>query len=106
MFVNAAEPWLRHKAADLLEAARDNMPIDLEAERLLVALDKKFKLFISRQDLKAWLSHPDWWSYVMGFAPQFEPYRAWVDDLRQELLDMLTEDDSKQSAKDEATGDE
>lgn len=92
--LRAAEPWLRRKAEELLESASSNMPIDLEAERLLVAVDKKFKLFVSRNDMKGWLRHPDWWAYVVGFYPPLQPYQAWVDDLRQELLDML-EDEEK-----------
>lgn len=97
----AAEPWLRRKADEILEAASTNMPIDLEAECLLIAFDKKFKLFVSRDDMKSWLSHPDWWTYVVAFSPPLQPYQAWVDDLRQELLAMLA-DEEKPGQEDEA----
>jgi hypothetical protein len=94
----AVEPWLKRKAEDLLESASTNMPIDLEAERLLVAFDKKFKMFVSRQDLKGWLTHPDWWKYVVGFYPTLQPYHAWIDDLREELLAQLAEQEETNGA--------
>ena len=94
----AAEPWLRRKAEELLDAAADNMPIELEAERLLVAAEKKFKFFVSREDLKTYLTNPQWWEYVVAFHPPLQPYHAWVDDLRQELLSMLLEEEGPQAA--------
>lgn len=87
-----AEPWLRRKAEELLDAAATNMPIELEAEHLLTAAEKKFGAFVTHEDLRAMLERPEWWQYVVAFHPPLQPYQAWLDDLRREMLLMLAED--------------
>jgi len=88
-----AQPWLRRKAEEVHEAAATNMPIELEAEHLLTTAEKKFGAFVTHEDLRAWLQRPEWWQYVVSFYPSLQPYQAYVDDLRREMVAMLTEDE-------------
>lgn len=85
------EPWLKRKAEDLLEEASTNMPVDLAAEHLLTAVQKKFGHLASLEDLRTLLSRPDWWTFVAAFHPPLAPFQAWVDDVRREMLAMLEE---------------
>ncbi len=98
-----AEPWLRRKAEELHEAASTNMPIELEAERLLMAAEKKFGEAVT-VNARAWLQHPDWWVYVVSFHPTLQPYQAWLDDLRRELLVLLSDEGQPERAEDNAEG--
>lgn len=102
MWRQVVEPWLRRKAEELHEAASTNMPIELEAERLLVAADKKFGMFVKHAELQTWLARPDWWEHVVSFHPPLAPYQAWLDDLRQELLAMIAEEGQPQESEDGA----
>jgi hypothetical protein len=90
-----AEPWVRRKAEELHEAASTNMPIDLEAEHLLTSADKKFGPFVTHEQLRGWLDQPDWWQFVVTFHPALQPYHAWMDDLRRELLALLSEEEGR-----------
>lgn len=94
-----AEPWLRRKAEELHEAASTNMPIELEAEHLLTAAEKKFGAFITHADLRAWLERPEWWQYVVTFYPPLQPYQAWLDDLRRELVLLLSEEQQQEGGE-------
>lgn len=85
------EPWLRRKVEDLHDEAATNMPVELSAEHLLTAADKKFGTFISQQDLLGLITRPDWWEFVAAFHPPLVPFRAWVSDVRQEIIAMLQE---------------
>jgi hypothetical protein len=83
------EPWLKRKAEDLHEEAAANMPVELTAEHLLTAADKKFGVFITPTELHALLSRPDWWAHLIAFYPPLTPFQAWVSDVRGEMIDML-----------------
>lgn len=85
------QPWLKRQAENLLDEAASNMPVELSAEHLLTAAEKKFGGFLSQQDLVTLLSRPDWWEFVIAFHPPLAPFQAWVADVRQEILGMLQE---------------
>jgi len=86
------EPWLRRKAEDLHESAATNMDVELCAEHLLQAAEKRFGGFVQPQQLYDLLIRPEWWQHVTAFYPPLAPYQAWCDDVRLCLVGMLQED--------------
>lgn len=86
------KPFLIRKCEDLLEAARENRSIELTAEWLLESIPKLYRAQIAPQQLHDWLNRADWWPIVSEFYPQLQPYQAWLDDVRREVLDMLQEE--------------
>jgi hypothetical protein len=87
-----AEPWLKRKAEDLHEYASTNMDCALVAELLLESARKRFGGFVTAAQLAELLRSPEWWPAVSGFHPPLEPYQAWCDDVRAELLGLLQEE--------------
>lgn len=86
-----AEPWLQRRAHDLHEWAAANMDVELCAEMLLASVPKIFYAVLTPQDLAGYLGRPDWWAQLTAFHPPLEPYHAWIDDARQEVLALLQE---------------
>lgn len=87
-----AEPWLRRRAEELHEDAAANMDVELVAEALLERARKRFGMFVSLEQLAQLLQHPQWWEFLTSFYPPLTPYQAWVNDVRNQLLLMVTED--------------
>jgi hypothetical protein len=87
-----AEPWLRRRAEDLLEWAGSNMEVELCAEMLLASVPKVFRAVLTAADLVGYLQRPDWWAVLTAFHPPLQPYHAWIDDLRGEVLQLLAEE--------------
>lgn len=87
-----AEPWLKRQADNLHEWAASNMEVELCAEMLLASVPKIFRAVLTPADLVGYLQHPDWWSTLTAFHPPLQPYAAWIDDVRQELLHLLNEE--------------
>lgn len=87
-----AEPWLRRRAEDLLEWAASNMEVELCAEMLLASVPKVFRAVLTAADLVGYLQRPDWWAVLTAFHPPLQPYQAWIDDLRGEVLALLAEE--------------
>lgn len=83
-----AEPWLRRRATDLQEWASNNMDVELCAEMLYASVPKGFRHLLTAE----LLTRPDWWQFVVGFHPPLEPYAAWIDDLRQQLVVVLEDE--------------
>jgi hypothetical protein len=98
-FWKAVEPWLRRKAEDLHESAAGNMTVELCAEHLLEAAEKKFGFFLTPEELRGFLMRPEWWQYVVAFHPPLEPFQAWVNDVRVEIINMLEEATDKAGRK-------
>lgn len=87
-----AEPWLRRRAEDMHEWAASNMEVELCAEMLLASVPKIFRAVLTAADLVGYLQRPDWWAVVTAFHPSLQPYHAWIDDLRTEVLHLLAEE--------------
>ncbi len=87
-----AEPWLRRRAEDLHEWAASNMEVELCAEMLLATVPKMFRAVLTAADLVGYLQRPDWWAVLTAFHPPLQPYQAWIDDLRGEVLQLLAEE--------------
>lgn len=87
-----AEPWLRRRAEDLHEWATTNIDVELCAEMLLASVPKLFRAVLNTADLTAYLQRPDWWTVLTAFHPPLQPYHAWIDDVREEVLRLLSED--------------
>ncbi len=87
-----AEPWLRRRAEDLHEWAASNMEVELCAEMLLASVPKVFRAVLTAADLVGYLQRPDWWAVLTAFHPPLQPYHAWIDDLRGEVLQLLAEE--------------
>jgi hypothetical protein len=100
-----AEPWLRRKAEDLFESATSNMPVELCAEHLLESAERKFGMLMTTDQLRGLLVQPDWWQYVVAFHPPLEPFRSWVNDVRQEMVGMLASG-RDESARSESQGEQ
>ena len=86
------EPWLKRKAEDLHEWAGNNLYTELCAEMLLASVPKPFRAFLTVPQLLELLQSPDWWQHLTTFYPPLEPYRAWVDDCRAIVIQMLQEE--------------
>jgi hypothetical protein len=89
---SVAEPWLRRKAEDLHEWAGANLDVELCAEMLLASIPKLFRAMLTAADLSGFLQRADWWIVLTHFHPPLAPYHAWVDDVRQEVLQLLSEE--------------
>jgi hypothetical protein len=99
------EPWLRRKAEDLHESAASNMSVELCAEHLLEAAEKKFGGLLTADELRALLQRPDWWQHVVLFYPPLTPFQAWVNDVRAEILAMLEDTEGKRAGTRETNTD-
>jgi len=89
--LTAIEPWLRRRASDVQEWASANMDVELCAEMLLASVPKAFRSFVTPGELVGLLETADWWERLTVFHPPLQPYHAWVDDLRGEVIAQLRE---------------
>ncbi len=99
-----AEPWLRRRAEDLHEWAAANMEVELCAEVLLASVPKMFRAVLSTSELIQLIQRPDWWQQLIAFHPPLAPYQAWIDDARQEVLQLLAEEIQGAPPGDESEG--
>jgi hypothetical protein len=83
------EPVLRRLAIDLEEFATNAADPALAAEALLAKVPRTLKSMVQPEQLKGWLSLPNWWELTVGFHPALQPYQAFCDDVRLELLVQL-----------------
>lgn len=86
------EPWLRRRASDLQEWSSTNMDCELCAEMLLASVPKAFRSFVTTDELVTLLQSADWWERVIAFHPPLQPYHAWIDDLRMEVIEQLRDE--------------
>lgn len=86
------EPWLRRKAEDLLEWAAENRDPELFAEVLVGSIPKTFRQFVTPAQLLMLLQSADWWERLTAFCPPIGPYRAWVEDCRSVVMELLQEE--------------
>jgi hypothetical protein len=95
------EPLLRRLVADLEDFATNAADPGLAAEALLVKIPRSLKSMVQPDQVKQWLTQPDWWQVLVTFHPPLTPYQAFCDDVRLEILHSLepqaeTEDPTQQ----------
>ena len=83
------EPLLRKLANELEEFASNATDPALTAEALLAKVPHAVKSQISYEQLKAWLTEPQWWDLLSAFQTSLAPYRAYCDQVREELLAIV-----------------
>jgi len=83
------EPLLRRLVADLEDFAMNAADPSLAAEALMVKIPRHFKSMVQPEQMKSWLTQPDWWQVLVSFHPPLQPYQAFCDDVRLELLQSL-----------------
>lgn len=82
------EPLLRRLAADLEDFATNAADAGLVAEALLAKVPRMIKSQVPEEQLKEWLNRPDWWQVLVEFHPALQPYQAYCDDVRLDLIGL------------------
>ncbi len=85
------EPWLKKRAADILEWAELDMDPALCAETLLALVPPGYRRLVTVQQLVEWVGQPDAWDVFVKFYAPIAPHRKWVEELREEVLIALRE---------------
>lgn len=96
------EPWLRRRVEELHEDAASNLDVELVADMLYEKASKRFGMFAPLDQVLQYLQHPQWWELLTGFYQPINPYRAWVDDVRKALVEIVAEEIRKQSGNGQA----
>lgn len=84
-------PLLNKLADELLEYAGNGTDPGLAAEALVAKVPRMVRAMVTAEQLKAWLTAPDWWEHLKAFRPALEPYMAFCDDVRQALYGLLVQ---------------
>lgn len=93
---------LERLAEELEEFAANAADPQLAAEALLAKIPRLIKSQMSYDDVRGWLSRPDWWQYAEGFRATLKPYQAFCDDVRMEILAILEEEQQQQGGSESA----
>lgn len=83
------EPLLRRLAGELEEFAVNGTDPGLTAEALLAKIPRLIKNQVQPQQMKEWLTQPDWWSVLVAFHPGIANHQGFCDDVRLSLLDIV-----------------
>jgi hypothetical protein len=83
------EPLLRKLVIELEEYSVNATEPALTAEALLAKVPRMVKSQISYEQLKEWLTYPQWWEKLSEFHPSLQPYQAYCDQVREELLGIV-----------------
>lgn len=100
-------PLLNKLADELVEFAANDADPGLAAEALEAKIPRAARAAVTAEQLRAWLTRPDWWEALKGFRPALEPYHGYCDDVRQALVLMFTPktEGAGEDAAAEAAGD-
>lgn len=85
------QPILRDAAAKIETWAKDGKNAALRAEVLLDDLPQWLADRLKPQQALEFLNHPQWWEHLIAFHPPLAQYRAWIDELRGELIELVRE---------------
>jgi len=89
-------PLLTRLSNDLLEFAQNGADPGLAAEALVGKIPRTVRGMVKLEQLKEWLTNPNWWTLVKDFKPELEPYQGYCDDVRQSLYKLyMTEPESE-----------
>ncbi len=83
------EPLLRKLAGELEEFAVNAADPGLAAEALLSKIPRVVRSQVSYEQLQVWLNEPRWWEILSGFHPALQPYQAFCDQVREELISVI-----------------
>jgi hypothetical protein len=95
------EPLLRKLAGELEEYAVAAADPGLAADALLVKVPRMVRERISSEQINSWLKDPSWWELLSTFHPTLQPYQAYCDQVREEILAAVNqpEDDGPANEK-------
>lgn len=79
------------QTAKLLAWAQADKRVDLYAEVLLDELPAMVHNFVKPEQALQYLRDPTWFEVVKGFEPALAAHRDWLDAMRLELIDIITE---------------
>ena len=99
MWVTIVEPLLQRLVQDLEEFAVNGADPALAAEALLAKIPRSLKSTVQPEQVKQWLTDPEWWTRLVSFRTSLAPYQAFCDDVRLSILEQLEppEDDNAQT---------
>lgn len=83
------EPLLQRLASELEEYCANGAEPSLAAEALLAKVPRVLANQIQPQQVKEWLSLPNWWELTVRFRPTLSPYQGFCDDVRLTLLQIF-----------------
>lgn len=89
-----ATPLLHKLAAELAEYAENGAAPELAAHAVVAKIPRMVRAFVKPEDMKAWLTHPDWWRIASEFHPALTPHPGFCDDVRQTLLAILADEEN------------
>lgn len=89
---NVIGPLLKRLAGELEEFAVNGALPDLTAEALLAKIPRLIKNQVQPQQLKEWLTQPNWWQLVVEFHAPLSAYQGFCDDVRLALIDIVEEE--------------
>lgn len=95
------EPLLRKLALELEEYAINATDPSLTAEALLAKIPRLVKSQIPYEQLRGWLNEPRWWEILSTFHPGLQPYQAYCDQVREELIAVVEREESGDDGADE-----
>lgn len=81
-----------HDIANKIEVwAKAGKNAQLRAEVLLDDLPQWLADRLKPEQALEFLNHPQWWEHLTAFHPPLAQYRAWIDDMRAELIELVKE---------------
>jgi len=92
VMLEAATPWLRLQATNCQAWAMSQMDPELASETLVASLPPMFARAVPPAQFIEWLTRADWWDVLVMFHPPIAEYRAWCDEVRQELVAFFSEE--------------
>ena len=84
-------PMIRAQLAKLLQWAQEQRRVELYAEVLLEELPSIVHQYVTPQKALESLQHVQWFEIVCGYESRLQGHHAWLDAMRLELIDIITE---------------
>lgn len=97
------QPILRDAAWKIEKWAKENRNAETYADVLYDDLPEWLVQRLNPQEALAMLNHAQWWEHLTAFHPPLVAYRAWIDELRAALIELVTEQMKPESEEPPAT---
>jgi len=88
-------PLLQRLARELHEFAQNGADPGICAEAMVGKTPRHLRALVTVEQLKTWLTNPNWWALLIEFKPELEPYQGYCDDVRLVLIRLLTEPETE-----------
>lgn len=82
-------PLIKVNLSKVAGWAEKNREPDTYAEVLVDELPDNFGAYVPLPDVLTYLTHPQWFEIICGIEPRLESYRAWCDECRLAVIEIM-----------------